>query len=52
MPYRCCGHCAEDDPVYHRENPPDSHDAPCNTGPNGHCEVGDRWVKEGASDER
>ena len=28
--YRCCRHCP-DDPAYHAENPPNSHDASCLT---------------------
>lgn len=26
--YKCCEHCL-DDPAYHEDYPPDSHDEPC-----------------------
>lgn len=29
--YECCSCCPDDDPVYHSENPPDSHTIPCIT---------------------
>lgn len=31
MRYRCCGHCV-DDPGYHADNPPNSHDVSCSYG--------------------
>ena len=29
-PFACCECCPDDDPTYHAENPPNSHDLPCN----------------------
>lgn len=29
--YECCACCPDDDPVYHSENPPNSHMVPCVT---------------------
>lgn len=42
--YRCCEHCAND-PRYHEEYPPDSHDTTCSTTRGPLCPRGDQPVR-------
>lgn len=37
--YRCCDHCA-DDPAYHQDFPPNSHEVPCSSKYGESCDSG------------
>lgn len=48
-PFACCECCPDDDPAYHAENPPNSHDLPC-TRCSGAAQVSDLTARADAAE--
>ena len=50
-PFACCECCPDDDPAYHAENPPNSHDLPCNRC-SGAAQVSDLTARADAAESK